>query len=117
MRAQQGYVERPALGRPVALLPQRARPRIDPSRCHTDRECISIACLAQLPIAVQPAAENVVVLFYRYPDLALHAENFVLTQYKVNVPVSGTSCSAPTFGGFVALLNDVRLQAGKSPLG
>jgi tripeptidyl-peptidase-1 len=31
--------------------------------------------------------------------------------------VSGTSCSAPTFGGFVALLNDVRLAAGKSPLG
>lgn len=31
--------------------------------------------------------------------------------------VSGTSCSAPTFGGMVGLLNDLRLQAGKSSLG
>lgn len=31
--------------------------------------------------------------------------------------VSGTSCAAPTFAGVVALVNDVRLQHGKSPLG
>ena len=97
---------------------RKARPHIESSRCHTGRECTSIACIAQLPFDRGAAgSRNLVVLFYRYPDLALHAENFVLTQYKVNVPVSGTSCSAPTFGGFVALLNDVRLQAGKSPLG
>ncbi len=31
--------------------------------------------------------------------------------------VDGTSCSAPTFSGIVALLNDVRLNLGKPPLG
>lgn len=32
-------------------------------------------------------------------------------------PVDGTSCSTPTFSAIVALLNDVRFKAGKSPLG
>jgi len=31
--------------------------------------------------------------------------------------VAGTSCAAPVFSGVVALLNDVRLQNGKKPLG
>lgn len=31
--------------------------------------------------------------------------------------IGGTSASAPTFAGFVALLNDARLKAGLSPLG
>ena len=31
--------------------------------------------------------------------------------------VSGTSTSAPTFTGFVSLLNDARLKAGLPPLG
>jgi len=31
--------------------------------------------------------------------------------------VSGTSCSSPAFSGIVVLLNDIRLQANKSPLG
>jgi len=33
------------------------------------------------------------------------------------IGVSGTSCSSPTFAGIVALLNDIRLTAGKSTLG
>ncbi len=33
------------------------------------------------------------------------------------VTVDGTSCAAPTFSGIVALLNDVRLNLGKPPLG
>ena len=52
-----------------------------------------------------------------YPDVAMTAENFALTQFMVDVPVSGTSCSAPSFAALVALLNDVRLSAGKSSLG
>merc|ERR1712070_600051 len=31
--------------------------------------------------------------------------------------VAGTSCASPTAGGIVALLNDVRMQAGQSSLG
>ncbi len=31
--------------------------------------------------------------------------------------VSGTSASTPAFAGVVSLLNDARLEAGKSPLG
>lgn len=52
-----------------------------------------------------------------YPDVSLQSENFVLTQYKVDCPVSGTSCSTPSFAGLVALLNDARLSMNKSPLG
>ncbi len=52
-----------------------------------------------------------------FPDVSLHAETFALTQYSVSVPVSGTSCSAPSFAGLVSQLNAVRLGLGKSPLG
>jgi len=31
--------------------------------------------------------------------------------------VSGTSCSAPVVSGIIALLNDIRLQNSKQPLG
>lgn len=31
--------------------------------------------------------------------------------------VAGTSCSAPSFAGMIALLNDARFAAGKSSLG
>lgn len=34
-----------------------------------------------------------------------------------NVRISGTSASAPGLAGFLTLLNDARLTAGKSPLG
>lgn len=33
------------------------------------------------------------------------------------MPVDGTSCASPTFGGVFSLLNDLRLQSGKSTLG
>ena len=52
-----------------------------------------------------------------YPDVAMSAENFALTQFMVDVPVSGTSCSAPSFAAVVALLNDARMSIGKSSLG
>jgi tripeptidyl-peptidase-1 len=34
-----------------------------------------------------------------------------------NIPVDGTSASAPIFGGLVSLLTDIRLKAGKPKLG
>lgn len=35
----------------------------------------------------------------------------------ITKPEDGTSASAPIFAGVVSLLNDARLNAGKSPLG
>lgn len=52
-----------------------------------------------------------------YPDVSLNSENYALTQYSISINVDGTSCSAPTFGALVALLNDVRLNKGLPSLG
>merc|ERR1712176_1565755 len=44
--------------------------------------------------------------------------SFVIVSNRIPLPgVSGTSCAAPTAAGVIGLLNDVRLQAGKPPLG
>jgi tripeptidyl-peptidase I len=32
-------------------------------------------------------------------------------------PIGGTSSASPTFAGFVSMLNDARINAGKTPLG
>lgn len=53
-----------------------------------------------------------------YPDVAALSEGFTVVVDLVPLPgVAGTSCSAPTFAGIVSLVNDLRLQAGKAPLG
>jgi tripeptidyl-peptidase-1 len=52
-----------------------------------------------------------------FPDVSAQAENFDVKYNGITVGVDGTSCSSPTFAGIVALLNDIRLQAGKSTLG
>jgi len=53
-----------------------------------------------------------------YPDVAAQAINFIIVQDLIPLPgVAGTSCAAPTFSGVVSLLNDLRLQNGKPPLG
>jgi tripeptidyl-peptidase-1 len=52
-----------------------------------------------------------------FPDVSAQAEDFMVKFNGVSVGVSGTSCSSPTFAGIVGLLNDIRLQAGKSTLG
>ena len=51
------------------------------------------------------------------PDVAAAAEGFVIVWNGFSTEVAGTSCASPTFSGIVALLNDLRLQAGKSTLG
>jgi tripeptidyl-peptidase I len=52
-----------------------------------------------------------------FPDVAAQAENYqVIVDGKV-INVDGTSCATPTFSALIALLNDQRLQAGKSVLG
>jgi len=53
-----------------------------------------------------------------YPDVACQSEMFVVVQDGFPLPgVGGTSCASPSFSGIISLLNDVRLQAGKSSLG
>merc|ERR1712048_1234090 len=44
--------------------------------------------------------------------------SFVIVSNRIPLPgVSGTSCASPTAAGVFSLLNDVRMQAGKKPLG
>jgi len=50
-----------------------------------------------------------------FPDIAAQAANFCVTPFGCGV--AGTSCASPTAAGVIGLLNDLRLQAGKSSLG
>jgi len=52
-----------------------------------------------------------------YPDISAQASNFYVWAALPEPLVMGTSCAAPTASGIFALLNDVRMQAGKSSLG
>jgi len=51
------------------------------------------------------------------PDVAAAGTNFPIVVGGFTYGVAGTSCSSPTFASVIALLNDVRLNAGKPPLG
>ena len=50
-----------------------------------------------------------------YPDISAQATNFCVTPFGCGV--AGTSCASPTAAGIIALLNDLRLAAGKPTLG
>lgn len=50
-----------------------------------------------------------------FPDIAAQAVNFCVTPFGCGV--AGTSCASPTAAGVIGLLNDLRLQKGKSSLG
>lgn len=52
-----------------------------------------------------------------YPDVSAFSVDFVIEYDGIPLPVSGTSCAAPTFAGLVASLNDVLLNEGKPTLG
>jgi len=53
-----------------------------------------------------------------YPDVSAQSEWYTIVLDGIPLPgVSGTSCAAPTFSGIISLLNDLRLQKGKSSLG
>lgn len=53
-----------------------------------------------------------------YPDVSGQATNYVvIAGGKTYASVAGTSCSSPTVGGIIGLLNDFRVAANKSPLG
>ncbi|KAG5340417.1 hypothetical protein C0989_001657 [Termitomyces sp. Mn162] len=52
-----------------------------------------------------------------YPDVSAQSDRFRIFLGGKPVLIGGTSASSPTFAGFVALLNDVRLAHCKKPLG
>ena len=52
-----------------------------------------------------------------FPDVAAQSYNYSVVDHGKVIPVAGTSASAPTFAGIVALLNSARLSAHKPPLG
>merc|ERR1712046_312278 len=52
-----------------------------------------------------------------FPDVAAQGTSFLVINGGVTENVAGTSCACPTFSGIFALLNDLRLQAGKPTLG
>eukprot|EP00928_Gymnodinium_smaydae_P041914 TRINITY_DN28301_c0_g1_i1.p1 TRINITY_DN28301_c0_g1~~TRINITY_DN28301_c0_g1_i1.p1 ORF type:complete len:594 (+),score=97.96 TRINITY_DN28301_c0_g1_i1:150-1784(+) len=50
-----------------------------------------------------------------FPDIAAQASTYCVVPF--GCMVSGTSCASPTAAGVFGLLNDLRLQGGKSTLG
>ncbi|KAG2367592.1 tripeptidyl peptidase A [Suillus spraguei] len=52
-----------------------------------------------------------------FPDVAAQSVSFSIVVEGQLVLASGTSCASPSFAGFVSMLNDARINAGKAPLG
>lgn len=52
-----------------------------------------------------------------YPDISAQATNYFVWAGFPVPGVSGTSCASPAAAGVFALLNDIRMQSGKSSLG
>jgi len=52
-----------------------------------------------------------------YPDVAAQGNDFRIWFGGRAVRIGGTSASAPTFAGIIALLNDAKLRAKQPPLG
>jgi len=52
-----------------------------------------------------------------YPDIAAVGHNFLCFISGEDMPVGGTSASAPTIGGIIAILNAVRLETGQKTIG
>lgn len=52
-----------------------------------------------------------------FPDVAAQGQRFRVVDKGRTISVGGTSASAPVFASIIALLNNARLAAGKTPLG
>jgi len=52
-----------------------------------------------------------------FPDISAQATDFYVYAGVPEPGVAGTSCASPTAAGVFVLLNDLRLEAGQSPLG
>jgi tripeptidyl-peptidase-1 len=57
------------------------------------------------------------VIYKAIPDVSAQSDLFKVFIGGQAFLIGGTSASSPTFTGFVALLNDVRLKAGQPSLG
>jgi len=66
--------------------------------------------------ALLPPAADFNATSRGYPDVAAIAHNVVIYE-SGPLPVDGTSCAAPIFGGVIGLANAARLKAGKKALG
>lgn len=75
------------------------------------------AVATYLKTASLPAASHFNATSRGFPDVSAQATNFDVINGGFTEPVAGTSCASPTFTGVFALLNDLRLQKGKSTLG
>jgi len=65
--------------------------------------------------ALPPTSRGYNVSGRAYPDISAQATDFCVTPFGCGV--AGTSCATPTAAGIFGLLNDLRLQNGKSSLG
>merc|ERR1712048_391224 len=65
--------------------------------------------------SIPDASEGYNVSGRGFPDISAQATNFCVTPFGCGV--AGTSCASPTAAGVFGLLNDLRLQNGKSTLG
>ena len=65
--------------------------------------------------ALPPASRGYNTSGRAYPDIAAQATHFCVVPFGCGV--AGTSCASPTAAGIIALLNDLRLSAGKPTLG
>ncbi|KAF0687563.1 Aste57867_20682 [Aphanomyces stellatus] len=52
-----------------------------------------------------------------YPDVTAFGNSFLVVVKGVTSLISGTSASSPVFASMITLVNDMRLNAGKPPLG
>ncbi|EJD51322.1 family S53 protease [Auricularia subglabra TFB-10046 SS5] len=52
-----------------------------------------------------------------FPDVAAMGDNVLIVWDEIEGLVAGTSCSSPIFASIVALINDLRAQKGRHPLG
>lgn len=51
------------------------------------------------------------------PDVSANGVNYIYFNNGSSSNVDGTSASAPTFGSVITLINEQRINAGKSPVG
>jgi tripeptidyl-peptidase-1 len=66
----------------------------------------------QFPTSSQFASGN-----RAFPDVAAHGHAYLISIGQQLEQVDGTSASSPVWAAVISLLNDVRLDAGKAPLG
>ena len=67
--------------------------------------------------ALLPTAAEFNATSRGYPDVAALGHNVLIYQQGADLPVDGTSCSAPMWGGVLGMANAARLAAGKKVLG